>query len=93
VPRYGGAPQLTREALGGRPAAVTTNPIEDKDMRRYEQVSGALFCLIAALQLTRFLLHWPVQVADVAVPLWASLLACFVASAFAIWAFRARGTA
>jgi hypothetical protein len=58
-------------------------------MRRYEQVSGAFFCLLAALQLTRFLLHWPVQVADVTVPLWASLLAFVVATTFAIWAFRA----
>jgi hypothetical protein len=58
-------------------------------MRRYEQVSGAFFCLLAAVQLTRFVLHWPVHVADLAVPLWASLLAFFVASAFAIWAFRA----
>ena len=38
-------------------------------MRRYEQVSGAFFCLVAAAQLTRVLLGWPVQVADVAVPL------------------------
>jgi hypothetical protein len=57
-------------------------------MRRYEQVSGAFFCLLAVVQLTRVVLHWPVQVADVAVPQWASLLACCVASAFAVWAFR-----
>jgi hypothetical protein len=57
-------------------------------MRRYAMVSGAFFSLLAAVQLTRFVLHWPVQVADVAVPLWASLLAFVVASAFAIWAFR-----
>ena len=58
-------------------------------MRRYEQVSGAFFWLLAAVQLTRVALHWPVQVADVAVPLWASLLASVVASTFAVWAFRA----
>jgi hypothetical protein len=40
-------------------------------MRRYEQVSGAFFCLFAVVQLTRVILHWPVQVADVPVPLWA----------------------
>jgi len=62
-------------------------------MRRYEQVSGAFFCLLAALQLTRFLLHWPVQVAAVTVPLWASLLAFVVATTFAIWAFRAAKSA
>ena len=60
-------------------------------MHRYEQVSGAFFCLVAAAQLIRFVFHWPVQVADVAVPLWASALAFLVASTFAIWAFRAKG--
>lgn len=58
-------------------------------MRRYVQVSGAFFCLIAAMQLTRAILSWPVQVAGVAIPLWASVVAFLVASAFAIWAFRA----
>jgi hypothetical protein len=58
-------------------------------MRRYGQVSGAFFCLLAALQLTRFILHWPVQVGDVTVPLWASLLAAVVTTILAIWAFRA----
>jgi len=58
-------------------------------VRRYEQVSGAFFCLLAVLQLTRVVLRWPVQVADVAVPLWASVLAFLVVSALAIWAFRA----
>jgi hypothetical protein len=58
-------------------------------MRRYEQVSGVFFCLVAAAQLTRVLLGWPVRVADVAVPVWASVLAFLVTSAFAIWAFRA----
>jgi hypothetical protein len=63
-------------------------------MRRYEQVSGAFFCLLAVVQLTRVILHWPVQVADVGVPLWASIVAFVVASGFAIWAFRAaRGVA
>ena len=58
-------------------------------MRRYVQVSGAFFGLLAVVQLTRFVLRWPVQVADIAVPVWASLLAFVVASTFALWAFRA----
>ena len=78
-----------RDSLGGRP-----RPIEESDMRRYVQVSGAFFCLLAAVQLTRTLLGWPVQVASVAVPLWPSVLAFLVTSAFAFWAFRAtRGAA
>jgi len=57
-------------------------------MRRYQQVSGAFFSLVAAVQLMRVILGWPVQVAGVAVPAWASVLAFLIASAFAIWAFR-----
>jgi len=77
--------------LGRLPGACScrAHPIEENDMRRYEQVSGAFFCLVAAVQLTRLVLRWPVQVADVAVPLWASVLALLVTSALAIWAFRA----
>ena len=58
-------------------------------MRRYVQVSGAFFGLLAVVQLARFVLRWPVQVADITVPVWASLLAFVVASTFALWAFRA----
>ena len=79
-------PQLKRRPLGGRPQACL--PIEENEMRRYHQVSGAFFCLLAAVQLTRVVLRWPVQVADMAVPLWASVLAFLVTTAFAIWAFR-----
>ncbi|HXM37729.1 MAG TPA: hypothetical protein VN908_03600 [Gemmatimonadales bacterium] len=57
-------------------------------MRRYEQVSGAFFSVVAAVQLMRVILGWPVQVAGVAVPLWASVLAFLITTAFAIWAFR-----
>jgi hypothetical protein len=62
-------------------------------MRRYVQVSGTFFTLLAAVQLTRTILRWPIQVAGVAVPLWASVVAFLVMSAFAIWAFRTARTA
>ena len=63
-------------------------------MRRYAQVSGAFFGLLAAVQLVRALRGWPVQVAGVAVPVWASACAFVIATTFAVWAFRsARGTA
>src|SRR2546427_4737663 len=57
--------------LGRLPGVCScrSHPIEENDMRRYEQVSGAFFCLVAGVQLTRLVLRWPVQVADVAVPL------------------------
>ena len=57
-------------------------------MRRYELVSGAFFSFLALVQLTRVVLGWPVRVAAVAVPVWASVLACLVAGSFAVWAFR-----
>ncbi|HVQ47560.1 MAG TPA: hypothetical protein VMS62_12060 [Gemmatimonadales bacterium] len=57
-------------------------------MRRYELVSGAFFSLLALVQLTRVVLGWSVQVATVAVPVWASVLACLVAGSLAVWAFR-----
>ena len=58
-------------------------------MNRYVQVSGAFFGLLAIVQLTRTVLGWPVDVAGVAVPVWASGVAFLIASMFAIWSFRA----
>ena len=67
---------------------------KENRMRRYAQVSGAFFILLALVQLTRTVLGWPVQVATVTVPVWASAVACLIAGSFAIWAFRAgRGAA
>jgi high-affinity Fe2+/Pb2+ permease len=57
-------------------------------MCRYEKVSGAFFGLLAAVQLTRLLFRWPVQVASVSVPLWASALAILITAVLATWAFR-----
>jgi hypothetical protein len=61
-------------------------------MRRYEQVSGVFFSLLAIVQLTRLLMRWPVQVASVSVPLWASAVALIIAATLAAWAFRTMST-
>ncbi|HEY3288270.1 MAG TPA: hypothetical protein VGJ96_14215 [Gemmatimonadaceae bacterium] len=63
-------------------------------MRRYVQVSGTFLGFIAIAQLVRAVMQLPVQVADVAVPVWASWCAFLLASALAIWAWRTatRGT-
>ena len=58
-------------------------------MRRYGQVSGAFFSLLAIVQLTRVIAGWPIQVATVNVPVWASVLAFLITGTFATWAFRA----
>jgi len=63
-------------------------------MRRYAQVSGAFFALVALAQLMRTVLRWPVQVAGVSWFRWASALAFLIVATFAIWAFRVtRGAA
>ena len=58
-------------------------------MRRYEQVSGTLFALIALAQLTRSLLGWSAQVGSVSIPIWLSVIAFLITGSLAIWAFRA----
>jgi len=62
-------------------------------MRRYTQVSGAFFSLLALVQLARTLLAWPVQVASINVPVWPSGIAFLIAGSFAVWAFRSAGQA
>jgi hypothetical protein len=61
-------------------------------MRRYEQVSGLVFSLVAIVQLARLLLGWPVQVASFSVPLWASAVVVVITAALATWAFRTAST-
>lgn len=57
-------------------------------MRRYVQISGLFFALLAIVQFTRLLLQWPVQVGSVNVPLWASAVFAIATASFAVWAFR-----
>jgi len=75
------APQLKRDALGGRAT-------QESDMRRYEQVSGTLFSLVAAAQLIRSILGLTAQVGTFAIPIWVSVLAFLFTATLAIWAFR-----
>jgi hypothetical protein len=58
-------------------------------MRRYEQVSGALFGLIALAQLTRVILRLPARVGAISIPVWFSGVAFLVTASLAVWAFRA----
>jgi hypothetical protein len=62
---------------------------QEGKMRRYVQVSGAFFGLLAAVQLTRTVMGWPVQVASMTVPVWVSGIAFIIAITFASWAWRA----
>ena len=57
-------------------------------MRRYVIVSGVLFALVTFVQVLRFLRQWPVRIASVDVPVWASGIAALIAGSLAFWAFR-----
>lgn len=57
-------------------------------MRRYVLVSGAFLAVLTCVQLVRLVMQWPVRVATVEVPLWASAIAAVIAGSLAIWAFR-----
>jgi hypothetical protein len=57
-------------------------------MRSYVIATAILFDLITAAQLVRFLMRWPVTVAGVAIPVWASGIMAIITGTFAVWAFR-----
>lgn len=59
-------------------------------MRRYATVSGIFFSLLCGLQFLRIVMQWPINVAGVEVPIWASAVAAGIAGTFAAWAFRSR---
>ena len=59
-------------------------------MRRYVLISGLFLLLLACVQVLRLVLRWPVTVAGVEIPLWASAVAALVAGSLAVWAFRVR---
>ena len=55
----------------------------------YSRLAGAIFALVALLQLIRAAAGWPVTVADTTIPLWASWVACVVAAGLAWLGFTA----
>ena len=57
-------------------------------MKPFTTVAIAVFSLIALLQLTRVALGWDVTINGVAIPLWASVVACVVAAALAFMLWR-----
>ena len=54
---------------------------------KYLVVSGVIFGVIALLQAVRVVYQWPVQIADVDVPLWVSVAAAGIAGGMSGWAF------
>ncbi|MBF8301676.1 MAG: hypothetical protein HW394_2046 [Acidobacteria bacterium] len=57
-------------------------------MRRYILVSGSFLALLTCVQLLRLVLRWPISVAGVEIPLWASGVAVLVVGSLTAWAFR-----
>jgi hypothetical protein len=62
-------------------------------MCRYALVSGTFFALLTCVQVLRLLRQWPVRVAGVDIPLWASGIAALIAAALTFWAFRTAANA
>jgi hypothetical protein len=60
-------------------------------MRRYTLVSGVFLGILACVQLLRVVMRWPVRVASIDVPVWASVIAVLIAGSLAFWAFRVAG--
>lgn len=57
-------------------------------MRSYLLITGVLFGVVALAHLVRLALGWPVQIGDLAVPLWVSVIGALVAGALSIWALN-----
>ena len=55
----------------------------------YSLLAAVIFALIAMLQLVRAVSGWPVTVATMGVPVWASWIACGVAAVLAGFGFVA----
>ena len=57
-------------------------------MRRYVLVSTVFFDLLTLMQLIRLFMRWPIYVAGVNIPLWASGVAVLVVGSLAIAGMR-----
>jgi len=62
-------------------------------MRRYVQITGFVFGVMALVHVVRLVLDWPAQVAGWVVPIWVSWAAIVIAGALCLWAFRLVGRA
>ncbi len=57
--------------------------------RNYSLLAALIFAVVAMLQLVRAVGGWPITIAAVSVPLWASWIACAVAALLAGFGFAA----
>lgn len=56
-------------------------------MKPFTSIAVVVLSLVALLQLLRIALGWPVTVNGIIIPIWASVIACVVATllAFMLW--------
>ena len=57
-------------------------------MRRHVLVAGTVFTIVTAAQMARFLFGWPITIAGMSVPVWASAIAAVGAGVMAAWGLR-----
>lgn len=60
-------------------------------MRRYALVSAGFLAIIAVAHLVRLVMRWPVQIADVSMPVWGSIGGFLFTAGLALWGFREAG--
>ena len=59
-------------------------------MKPFTAVASVVLALVALLQLVRFLQAWPVSINGVAVPVWASAIACVISASLSVMVWRER---
>jgi len=57
-------------------------------MKPFSLIAALVLGLVALLQLLRVILGWSVVVDGIAIPLWASALACLIATVLAVMVLR-----
>ena len=57
-------------------------------MKPFTRLATVVFALVALIQLVRVVLGWEVSIAGVAIPAWASVIACLVAAVLAVMVHR-----
>lgn len=60
-------------------------------MRSYALVSTMFLAIVAVAHLIRAVMRWPILIADLTVPVWASIAAFVFTAGLAVWGFRAAG--
>ena len=56
--------------------------------KQFNEITGVVFLVIAALHLVRLLFHWEAVVGGRAIPVWVSVVAVLVAGYLAYTAFK-----